>query len=181
MSKYFENKKLLPRVTNELVELFKVKYEEYYGVKCRAKSSRIDYELRLSFEIFDLDIYKEEDRDWYRDNVLKDIFKKYDDLGYSSGEKFCVGHLHVEWLMIKLLREVSKGRYGNMPKFVEGDTVTFRDEVWLEREGLLEEFTVTKVLCSKEQNKYELEGYSKSNNLVSVTEVKEEDLKFFYK
>ena len=123
MAKYFEKKKPLPRVTNELVELFKVKYEGYYGETCKIKSEKLDYELRQSFEIFNLNIYSQEDRDWYEHNVLDDLFKKYDDLGYSEGKKFGAGHLHVDWLMVSLVNGIKneKVKYNKKEEVKAGE------------------------------------------------------------
>ena len=105
--KYFkDDSKPLPRVTTALVSLFKVKYENYYGKKCNIKDDKLHYEIRQSFEVFGLDIYDVGDRDWYEHNVLQDLFKKYDDLGYSEGKAFGAGHLHVEWLMINLVNNI---------------------------------------------------------------------------
>lgn len=123
MAKYFEKRKPLPRVTNALVELFKVKYEGYYGETCKIKSEKLDYELRQSFEIFNLNIYSQEDRDWYEHNVLDDLFKKYDDLGYSEGKKFGAGHLHVDWLMVSLVNGIKneKVKYNKKEEVKAGE------------------------------------------------------------
>ncbi|MGM9834608.1 MAG: hypothetical protein ACI31M_02360 [Bacilli bacterium] len=105
--KYFKDtSKSLPRVTTELVNLFKVKYESYYGSKCKIKDDKLHYEIRQSFDVFGLDIYDVSDREWYENNVLQDLFKKYDDLGYSEGKTFGAGHLHVEWLMNNLVNNI---------------------------------------------------------------------------
>ena len=105
--KYFkDDSKPMPRVTTNLVYLFKVKYENYYGKKCNIKEDKLHYEIRQSFDVFGLDIYDEGDRDWYEKNVLQDLFKKYDDLGYSEGKTFGAGHLHVEWLMNNLVNNI---------------------------------------------------------------------------
>lgn len=106
MSKIFKKSNYLPRVTNELIRLFKVKYESYYETSCKIKDDKLNYEFRQSFDIFNLDIYSQEDRDWYITNVLDDLFKRYDDLGYSEGQKFGAGHLHVDWLMINLVNGI---------------------------------------------------------------------------
>ena len=109
MGKYFkETDRRCPRVTTNLVYLFKVKYENYYGKKCNIKEDKLHYEIERSFELFELDIYDPGDREWYEKNVLQDLFKKYDDLGYSEGSKFCAGHLHVDWLMYKLVNNIPK-------------------------------------------------------------------------
>lgn len=106
MSKLFKKNTKSPRVTNELIMLFKVKYESYYETTCKINDDKLNWEFRKSFEIFNLNIYSQEDRDWYIENVLNDLFKKYDDLGYSEGHRFGAGHLHVDWLMVNLVNGV---------------------------------------------------------------------------
>lgn len=87
--KYFNKSSntLKSRVTNELISSFKIKYKQYYGEKCSSKDDRLHYEIRRSFEVLELDIYNPHDREWYEENVLHELFERYDDLGYAS-QKF---------------------------------------------------------------------------------------------
>ena len=97
VGKYFGKKKIdNGRPTNILVNLYKIKYENYYGCKLSEREeSKLHFAIVEFFKSHSLDFKKEEDKDWFVDNVLEGLFEKYDSLGYSSPEfpRFCANNL----------------------------------------------------------------------------------------
>ena len=97
VGKYFGKKKIdNGRPTNILVNLYKIKYENYYGCKLSEREeSKLHFAIVEFFKSHSLDFKDEEDKDWFVDNVLEGLFEKYDSLGYSSPEfpRFCANNL----------------------------------------------------------------------------------------
>ena len=98
VGKYFNSKNPINngRPTNILVNLYKKRYENYYGCKL---SEREESKLHLAivefFKNHALDFKNEGDKDWFIENVLDELFEKYDKLGYASKEfpRFCANSL----------------------------------------------------------------------------------------
>ena len=97
VGKYFGKKKIdNGRPTNILVNLYKIKYENYYGCKLSEREeSKLHFAIVDFFKNHALDFKNEGDKDWFVDNVLEGLFEKYDSLGYSSPEfpRFCANNL----------------------------------------------------------------------------------------
>ena len=97
VGKYFGKKKIdNGRPTNILVNLYKIKYENYYGCKLSEREeSKLHFAIVEFFKSHSLDFKDEGDKDWFVDNVLEGLFEKYDSLGYSSPEfpRFCANNL----------------------------------------------------------------------------------------
>lgn len=98
MGKYFNSKKSnnIGRPTNILVNLYKKRYENYYGCKLSTREEdKLHFAIVEFFNNHALDFKVEEDKDWFVDNVLDGLFEKYDYLGYSSKEfpRFCANSL----------------------------------------------------------------------------------------
>lgn len=110
MGKYFGGRKGIGRPTNMLVNLYAIKYKEYYGCKL---PEREEYKLHFAivefFNSHGLDLKKDEDKDWFMENVLDGLFEKYDDLGYSSSQfpKFCANSLKT-WVIDNIINNISK-------------------------------------------------------------------------
>ena len=108
MGKYFGQNKsnINGRSTNLLVNIYKGKYKIYYGEEI---SEREENELHFAivkfFELHCLDFKFEEDIDWFIDNVLDGLFKKYDELGYSSASfpRFRPAYLAADWLIDNII------------------------------------------------------------------------------
>lgn len=113
MGKYFgEGQSRIKDPRDKAVSLlaciFRFKYKKYYGIECPNNSYKVRSEIIKSFELFELDIYNSNNREWYMRNVLEVIFERYDKLGYSEGGRFCAGHLHVDWLMYRLVNNIPR-------------------------------------------------------------------------
>ena len=97
VGKYFGKKKIdNGRPTNILVNLYKIKYENYYGCKLSEREeSKLHFAIVEFFKSHSLDFKKEEDKDWFIDNVLDVLFERYDNLGYSTPDfpRFCANNL----------------------------------------------------------------------------------------
>lgn len=98
VGKYYGQKKSNTngRPTNLLVNIYKGKYKIYYGEELsKREEDKLHFAITEFFKLHCLDFKKEEDTDWFIDNVLDGLFEKYDELGYSSVDfpRFCANHL----------------------------------------------------------------------------------------
>lgn len=98
VGKYFGQKKSTndSRPTTILVNLYRIKYKAYYGKELSEREEdKLHFAIVEFFKNHALDFKKEEDKDWFVDNVLEGLFEKYDSLGYSSPEfpRFCANNL----------------------------------------------------------------------------------------
>ena len=109
MGKYFGEKKTNNgRPTNILVNLYKIKYENYYGCKLSEREeSKLHFAIVDFFKSHSLDFKKEEDKDWFIDNVLDVLFERYDTLGYSSVDfpRFCANNLKT-WVIDNIINNI---------------------------------------------------------------------------
>lgn len=110
VGKYFGEKKTNNgRPTNILVNLYKIKYENYYGCKLSEREeSKLHFAIVDFFKSHSLDFKKEEDKDWFTDNVLDVLFERYDKLGYSSVDfpRFCANNLKT-WVIDNIINNIS--------------------------------------------------------------------------
>lgn len=109
VGKYFGKKKIdNGRPTNILVNLYKIKYENYYGCKLSEREeSKLHFAIVEFFKSHSLDFKKEEDKDWFIDNVLDVLFERYDNLGYSTPDfpRFCANNLKT-WVIDNIINEI---------------------------------------------------------------------------
>ena len=109
VGKYFGEKKTNNgRPTNILVNLYKIKYENYYGCKLSEREeSKLHFAIVDFFKSHSLDFKKEEDKDWFIDNVLDVLFERYDKLGYSSVDfpRFCANNLKT-WVIDNIINDI---------------------------------------------------------------------------
>lgn len=109
VGKYFGEKKTNNgRPTNILVNLYKIKYENYYGCKLSEREeSKLHFAIVDFFKTHSLDFKKEEDKDWFTDNVLDVLFERYDKLGYSSVDfpRFCANNLKT-WVIDNIINNI---------------------------------------------------------------------------
>lgn len=109
VGKYFGEKKTNNgRPTNILVNLYKIKYENYYGCKLSEREeSKLHFAIVDFFKTHSLDFKKEEDKDWFIDNVLDVLFERYDKLGYSSVDfpRFCANNLKT-WIIDNIINNI---------------------------------------------------------------------------
>lgn len=109
VGKYFGEKKTNNgRPTNILVNLYKIKYENYYGCKLSEREeSKLHFAIVDFFKTHSLDFKKEEDKDWFIDNVLDVLFERYDKLGYSSVDfpRFCANNLKT-WVIDNIINDI---------------------------------------------------------------------------
>lgn len=109
VGKYFGEKKTNNgRPTNILVNLYKIKYENYYGCKLSEREeSKLHFAIVDFFKTHSLDFKKEEDKDWFTDNVLDVLFERYDKLGYSSVDfpRFCANNLKT-WVIDNIINDI---------------------------------------------------------------------------
>lgn len=109
VGKYFGEKKTNNgRPTNILVNLYKIKYENYYGCKLSEREeSKLHFAIVDFFKSHSLDFKKEEDKDWFIDNVLDVLFERYDTLGYSSVDfpRFCANNLKT-WVIDNIINNI---------------------------------------------------------------------------
>ena len=121
---------------------FKISCEEYYNKKCNYSINTIGNKIEESFNILGLNINSKEDVEYYETNVLKDIFKKYDKLGYSKKkgyEIFIPTRLTVEWLIRNIINNVPSNpkEYSNSLTGKVG-TVPMEHQDWMDE---VREFT----------------------------------------
>ncbi len=96
------------RPTNILVNLYKIKYEKYYDCKLSEREeSKLHFAIVEFFKSHSLDFKKEEDKDWFIENVLDVVFERYDQLGYSSIDfpKFCANNLKT-WVIDNIINNI---------------------------------------------------------------------------
>lgn len=109
VGKYFGEKKTNNgRPTNILVNLYKIKYENYYGCRLSEREeSKLHFAIVDFFKTHSLDFKKEEDKDWFTDNVLDVLFERYDKLGYSSVDfpRFCANNLKT-WVIDNIINNI---------------------------------------------------------------------------
>ena len=109
VGKYFGEKKTNNgRPTNILVNLYKIKYEKYYDCKLSEREeSKLHFAIVEFFKSHSLDFKKEEDKDWFIENVLDVVFERYDKLGYSSIDfpKFCANNLKT-WVIDNIINNI---------------------------------------------------------------------------
>lgn len=109
VGKYFGKKKIdNGRPTNILVNLYKIKYENYYGCKLSEREeNKLHFAIVEFFKSHSLDFKKEEDKDWFIDNVLDVLFERYDNLGYSTPDfpRFCANNLKT-WVIDNIINEI---------------------------------------------------------------------------
>ena len=109
VGKYFGEKKTNNgRPTNILVNLYKIKYENYYGCKLSEREeSKLHFAIVEFFKSHSLDFKNEEDKDWFIENVLDVVFERYDKLGYSSIDfpKFCANNLKT-WVIDNIINNI---------------------------------------------------------------------------
>lgn len=96
------------RPTNILVNLYKIKYEKYYNCKLSEREeNKLHFAIVEFFKSHSLDFKKEEDKDWFIENVLDVLFERYDKLGYSSIDfpKFCANNLKT-WVIDNIINNI---------------------------------------------------------------------------
>lgn len=110
VGKYFGQKKSTndSRPTTILVNLYKIKYKAYYGKDLSEREeNKLHFAIVDFFKTHSLDFKKEEDKDWFTDNVLDVLFERYDKLGYSSVDfpRFCANNLKT-WVIDNIINNI---------------------------------------------------------------------------
>lgn len=101
--KYFSSEMVI------LVQLYILKYEEYYGEKCPNAYYNIANKIKEFCKRHSINYREECDRDWFIENVLDVVFERYDELGYSSAKypRFSPTHLITDWVIDNIINNVS--------------------------------------------------------------------------
>ena len=142
VGKYFGKKKIdNGRPTNILVNLYKIKYENYYGCKLSEREeSKLHFAIVEFFKSHSLDFKKEEDKDWFIDNVLDVLFERYDNLGYSTPDfpRFCANNLKT-WVIDNIINNIPNKQKGNKNSLTgKVGTVPMEHQDWMDE---VREFT----------------------------------------
>lgn len=115
------NETRIPKIS-QLVDYFITEYESYYGEKFpRTQRDRLYKELLKCYFRWTYPSGVPLTVSGFKSHILRNIFKKYDDLGYSTCNypKFCIGHLHVSWLMENLVKHATYNLKTNKFEFSE--------------------------------------------------------------
>ena len=108
----------------KLVNYYIEEYESYYKEKFpRKQKDRLYNEM---VEFYDTWTYSDGNLvpvDDFKQRVLHDLFKKYNDLGYESRKypRFCIGNLHVNWLMDNLINHTKYNKRTEKYELIEED------------------------------------------------------------
>lgn len=110
VGKYFGQKKSTndSRPTTILVNLYRIKYQAYYGKELSEREeNKLHFAIVEFFKNHALDFKNEKDKDWFIDNVLDGLFEKYDSLGYASPEfpRFYANNLKT-WVIDNIINNI---------------------------------------------------------------------------